>query len=283
MTQNYTHGIKNKLLHYAPVAGIALIIGGVLLLLDLRIHTGWLTVLLPLFLGLMLIIYGLFQREYIWIIVGLILSGLGFALVVLFGPFVDLALRLRIGVSVALVGFSWVIIFFFNRIWRKKSYWGVLLITGIAFAVAFAFIASRLLLLDFIFFISIALGILFLAWGLSKRSLGLIIPGVLTGTIGAGVYYGWGGTAVPGGLQKTGIMLVWFSLGWILITVFSRVIKKKFIWWPLIPGGILLTTGAGLYIGGNPENALGFLGNTGSVGLILIGIYLILLKFGMKN
>ena len=50
-------------------------------------------------------------------------------------------------------------------------------------------------------------------------------------------------------------MLVWFSLGWILITVFLRLLMKKFIWWPLIPGGILAMVGSGLYIGGNPENA----------------------------
>ena len=41
--------------------------------------------------------------------------------------------------------------------------------------------------------------------------------------------------------------------------------------------------GLGLYIGGNPDNALGFVQNTGSIGLILFGVYLILLKYGMKK
>jgi len=41
--------------------------------------------------------------------------------------------------------------------------------------------------------------------------------------------------------------------------------------------------GSGLYIGGNPGNAAGFIQNTGSIGLVLLGIYLILLKFGLKK
>jgi hypothetical protein len=282
MADNNT-GIKSRLLHYAPVAGLALIIGGILLFLDQRIHTGWLTILLPVFIGLMLVIYGLFQREYLWVVTGIIISGLGFALIVLFGPFIEIPTKLRIGIAIALVAFSLMMQFLVDRIWKKRFLWGILIVALVAIAVAFSFISARLGLLDFVFHIALAIGITLLAWGIAAKKLGLIIPAVLVGTIGAGVYYGWSDTTAPGGLQKTGIMLVWFSLGWLLITVFSRVIMKKFIWWSLIPGGILLTTGAGLYIGGNPGNALGFLGNTGSVGLILIGVYLILLKFGMKK
>jgi hypothetical protein len=76
---------------------------------------------------------------------------------------------------------------------------------------------------------------------------------------------------------------MWFALGWILIAVISKIFSRKFTWWPLIPGGGLTMVGAGLYIGGNPDNALGFFQNTGSIGLIMFGVYLILLKYGMKN
>jgi hypothetical protein len=132
-------------------------------------------------------------------------------------------------------------------------------------------------------YLSIPIGLTFVTWGLYRKNIGLVIPGLLISTIAIGVYMGWSGPEQPEGLRGTGTMLVWFSLGWILITVFSRIIKKKFRWWPLIPGGVLLMVGSGLYIGGNPGNTLGFLGNTGSIGLILFGIYLILLKFGMNN
>jgi hypothetical protein len=78
-------------------------------------------------------------------------------------------------------------------------------------------------------------------------------------------------------------MLVIFALGWGLITVFSRFIINKFIWWPLIPGGVLAMVGWGLYIGGNPGNALSFIGNTGSIGLIIFGIYLLLWRTELRK
>jgi len=44
-------------------------------------------------------------------------------------------------------------------------------------------------------------------------------------------------------------MLVGFALGWLLITILSRTITSKFIWWPLIPGGVLAMVGWGIYCG----------------------------------
>jgi hypothetical protein len=41
--------------------------------------------------------------------------------------------------------------------------------------------------------------------------------------------------------------------------------------------------GWGLYIGGNPGNALSFIGNTGSIGLIVFGIYLLLMRRGFHQ
>jgi hypothetical protein len=78
-------------------------------------------------------------------------------------------------------------------------------------------------------------------------------------------------------------MLVWFALGWGLITIASRILTSRFIWWPLIPGGLLAVVGWGLYIGGDPGNALSFIGNTGSIGLIIFGIYLLLLRRSFKD
>jgi hypothetical protein len=41
--------------------------------------------------------------------------------------------------------------------------------------------------------------------------------------------------------------------------------------------------GWGLYIGGDPENATAFIANTGSVGLIIFGLYLLLLRKGIHH
>jgi hypothetical protein len=73
-------------------------------------------------------------------------------------------------------------------------------------------------------------------------------------------------------------MLSWFAFGWALITACARMITHKYIWWPLIPGGILIMVGMGLYIGGDPRNALGFIGNTGSIALMIFGLYLLLMR-----
>jgi hypothetical protein len=87
-------------------------------------------------------------------------------------------------------------------------------------ALGYIFLAERFSLLVFIFFLAVAIGLVFLLWGSFTGKLGLIIPGALLIAIGAGVYYGWSNPDQPGGLQETGIMLVWFALGWLLITVF---------------------------------------------------------------
>jgi len=97
------------------------------------------------------------------------------------------------------------------------------------------------------------------------------------------VYLAWGTGMAPNALSQTGLMLVCIAFGWIMITVFSRKVTDQFIWWPLIPGGIIAMTGWGLYIGGNPGEAASFIGNTGSVGLIVLGMYLLLLRRGIKK
>jgi len=67
------------------------------------------------------------------------------------------------------------------------------------------------------------------------------------------------------------------------VTIFARVQTLKFVWWPLIPGGILAMVGWGLYIGGNPSRAVGFIGNSGSIALLIFGIYILLIRRGIHH
>lgn len=283
MTKVERVDLKDKLLQYAPLTGVILVVSGLLLLLDQRLMTGWISVSIPFAIGIVLSGYGIYKRSIGWIMTGLIVTGLALALVFIISQMLPVETNSRIGYSFLANAITWLLIFF--MVWRfsKRLRWWLLFVVFNCAALSYLFLYSRFALLDFILFISIAIGLVFLLWGSFTGKLGLIIPGALLIASGAGVYFGWSNPEQPGGLQKTGIMLVWFALGWVMITVFSRVMNKRFIWWPLIPGGILLTVGSGLYIGGNPENALGFLGNTGSIGLILVGAYLIFLKFGMKR
>ncbi|HNR01146.1 MAG TPA: hypothetical protein PKK59_01275 [Anaerolineaceae bacterium] len=283
MGQEHITSTREKLVQYAPVAGGILVISGLLLLLDQRLQTRWLSLSIPAFISLALIFFGIYRKQVWWSVVGLILAGLGTALVLFLAPILDLAITIKLGYSLLAQGVAWALIVVFLALSLKKLSWWALLVSAISFALAYVFTSNRKTLLDFVFFLTLAVGIVVLVWGIARKKISLIIPGAIIATTGAGVYFGWSNPESPGGLQKTGVMLVWFAFGWLLITVISRIIDKRFTWWPLIPGGILLMVGSGLYIGGNPQNALGFLGNTGSIGMILIGVYLLFLKFGMKR
>ena len=283
MQQNNNSYPREKLIQYAPVFGGILVISGLLLLLDQHLQTRWLSLAIPAFISLALIFFGIIRKHVWWIVSGLILAGLGTALVLFLAPTLTLDISSRLGYALMGLGAAWLMIFLLLAMTLKKVAWWALLIASISIALAIVFATKRNTLLDFVLFLSLAIGIVFLAWGVTTKKISLIIPGTILGTTGAGVYFGWSNPEAPGSLQKTGIMLVWFAFGWLLITVITRIVNKRFTWWPLIPGGILLMVGSGLYIGGNPENALGFLGNTGSIGMILIGVYLIFLKFGMKR
>jgi len=166
--------------------------------------------------------------------------------------------------------------------WRKHCPLGAYSRRG-DFSVGANFFWGDLSLLSSVLFLSVGFGLVLLLTGIYTRLLGLILAGSLLATTGAGVYFGWNQSAGPNALAQTGIMLAWFSLGWILLTVIYRALFHKFMWWPLIPGGILAMVGWGLYIGGNPGNALSFIGNTGSIGLIVFGIYLLLMRRGFHQ
>lgn len=280
---NNKTNLKNKFYHLAPAIGVILIIGGLLLFIDQKIHTGWIPITLPVVIGVVMLVYGFWSKDNNWNIAGLNVLGLGGIFFLLFQPFLKVEILILLASGLILFALCWAGIFISTKLLLKKNYWWSLFIVLISLAVAIVFILDDLSVIIFTLAISMAIGFVFIVWGLFKKNIGLFIPGLLLITIGIGVYNGWATVGDVNGLRDTGIMLVWFSLGWILITVCSRIFYKTFLWWPLIPGGILAMVGSGLYIGGNPSNALGFLQNTGSIGLVLLGLYLILLKFGLKK
>lgn len=132
-------------------------------------------------------------------------------------------------------------------------------------------------------FPSVGLGILFTLLGIKKKWLGFIIPGSLLSFAGVGVSVPWGWNNPGNALTKTGTMLVCFAFGWLFITLLSRLVWRKTIWWPLIPGGVLAVVGWALFISGDPSRALEFIGNTSSVTLIILGIYLLLLRRSIQK
>lgn len=268
---------------HTPFIGIILIVSGILFLLDRKLNTHWLSLSIPVFISLVLLAAGILSKRRLWLIPGFILFGLGAAAFVVFQKLVFYKTFTLICVATGVFALSWLVLFLALLVIRKSAAWWALFVATISGAVSINFFTERLRLLDFVLTISIAIGVVFLLWGGRKKQIGLMIPGLLITTMGCGVFFAWMDAADSQGLQETGIMLVWFALGWLLITVTSKIFSRNFVWWPLIPGGVLAMVGSGLYIGGNPGNALGFFQNTGSIALILFGIYLILLKYGMKK
>lgn len=269
--------------HTLKTAGFVLICAGLIFALDQTLNTGWLTLIMFPLIGSLGFISGVRQKRKSWMIPGALIGGLGLGGLALLGRMGEAILLFRVGLFLFFFGLGWVIIFMASIwLWRPKAWWA--LIPGLIIVGAgIPFLLNQVNVFEFTFTILTGLGIGLLAWGYFERLFGLVIPGCLLIGIGPGIYYAWAGVTTPNGLTETGIMLVWFALGWGLITIVAKIVLEKFIWWPIIPGGLLAVVGWGLYIGGSPDNALAFIGNTGTIGLIIFGLYLLLLKRSFKG
>lgn len=276
--------------HYTWVAGITLVAIGILLFADQYLKTGWLPLTVVPVLGIFLLYRGIADRRIGPVIPGALMTSLGAGGFLAVSQLFDLPLVARVGVLLGMFALGWAAISLLELVIDRRILWWPLVPGGVVGGLALALVSAPLRITDFVFYPFLGLGLAFLAWGVGTRLIGLIIPGALLVGIGPGIALAWG-DAISGagrlpagaGLSQTGVMLVFFALGWVLITVLSRLVIHKFIWWPLIPGGILAMTGWGLYIGGNPRNALNFISNTGSVGLILLGVYLLIWRSGINK
>jgi hypothetical protein len=267
----------------ALVAGVLFIICGMVLLLDQNLKTGWLSLLLLPAIGLSFLYGGYRTQKYGLIIPGGLLTGLGIGVFIFFTRLLDLGWANRVGFLLLAFGFGWAIVVLATYLLFNHIPWWAVVTGAVIASIGLVFLLTPMRVTDFALYVGCALGLAMLAWGVSRRLFGLIIPGCLLLGIGIGVYAAWSGVAESSTLARIGMMLVVFAMGWGLIVVFSRVINPNFVWWPLIPGGVLAMVGWGLYIGGNPGNALSFIGNTGSIGLIIFGVYLLLLRKGIHR
>lgn len=265
------------------ITGLALIASGLVLLADQYLKTGWLSLLIMPTAGLAFLGFGFIHRRLALIIPGGVLTGLGIGSFLAFSSFFIFALPIRLGLLLLAFALGWGVIALFSAMYSDRVAWWPLIPGSVFAGTGACLLLSPLRVVDFALYIGLALGLMFIAWGANTRLIGLVIPGAIVLSGGLGVYLGWGHGGVINGLSDTGVMLVYFSLGWGLITVFSRFILDKFVWWPLIPGGILAMTGWGLYLGGNPGTALAFISNTGSIGLILLGLYLLVWRRGIRR
>ncbi|NUM47429.1 MAG: hypothetical protein HUU38_22230 [Anaerolineales bacterium] len=117
------------------------------------------------------------------------------------------------------------------------------------------------------------LGLIFLIWGMITRTGGLLIPGGILIGLGAGIYLSE--TLGLEGEQEPGVFMLAFGGGFVLITLLSLVFSNEKHWWALIPGGILATIGAALYMGGAALDILEMIGKFWPVILIVMGVWII--------
>jgi hypothetical protein len=268
---------------YRWMGGAVLIMIGILVFLDQFLHTGWLYLMIFPAIGMILFIWGSLGRTQGLIVSGGILTGLGFGIFLFFSPFIIGYTVVRLGFGLIAFGFGWILIMLASQYFFQRTAWWALIPAAVIISTGACLTYSSLRWVDFVLYLVTSLGVVFLVWGTTTRKIGLIIPGSILCGIGPGIYLGFGKEGAINGLTGTGIMLVYFGIGWVFITLFSVVLSRKFLWWPLIPGGIMAVTGWSLYLGGDPHNAINFISNTGSLGLIIFGVYLLLWRWGINN
>ncbi|NOZ71901.1 MAG: hypothetical protein GXP38_08300 [Chloroflexi bacterium] len=157
---------------------------------------------------------------------------------------------------------------------RKHATAGIILILIGLLILAGEFIQSETIGLLFL----PTLGLIFLAWGLLNRSIGLLIPGGILLGIGLGAFLIDGAGLHLDGVDEGAIFLLAFASGWALITLLSPLTKQGLHWWPLIPGGIIASIGLLLMAGDVGERILSFSNYIWPLALILFGISILLRK-----
>lgn len=121
------------------------------------------------------------------------------------------------------------------------------------------------------------LAVIFLAWGLLARKIGLIIPGGVLAGIGAGAILMQGPFKNIQEPAQGGIFLLAFACGFLLISLLSPFVlpERRLMWWPLIPAFFMAFTGAALFAGPAGLTLLQYLGYGWPVVLVALGIWMI--------
>jgi hypothetical protein len=263
--------------------GLGIIVIGIALILNQYFHTGWLILIILPVISLVVLIFGFRQKTFTLLLPGGILFFLGLGGFLTFYVLQGLGMNFRIGILSVSLGICWLTVTSITALFNQKIAWWAL-IPGLSFiGTGISLIFTHFLWFDAVFWTLLGLGIAFLVWSYGTKNVGLAIPGSLLVAIAPGVFFGWRNFSADRLLIHIGIMLSWFAIGWGLIILFWRVIRIRFIWWPLIPGGVLAVVGWGLYISQNPGNAISFISNTSAIMLIILGIYLLLLRSSLHK
>lgn len=265
------------------IIGITLLLAGAALFFETRLHTGWLYYIPFLILISITIWTGIKAKQKRAVFYGIGFSAI-FLILAIFWKADNLAAQIKLGAAGFVLSLAWALfVIAYRKFENKIPYWAILL-SGVFAGVGGGFIWREAHFVDFVLWVCAGAGLPLLIWGYSERYFGLLIAGSLILTSGLGVYLGWGtSNEQVNSLTRTGVMLITFALGWCSISVLSRRCFEKVAWWALIPAGVLLMSGGGLFIGGSATSSKAFIGNTISIALIVLGIYVLLLRSGFNK
>ena len=276
MEENHTKKLKTRAALFS--SGIVLVLLGSGYLLSNSLNAAWILFFAVIGSGLVFLYFGFTSNSDSLKIAGTLFTGISLGLFILKNSASTKDTLGKIGLGLFVFGLCWVLLaIVLGGVKRSNRLWP-LIPAGIILPISILFILGKTTILHFTLAGCLGLGLSLFLWGLINRWFGMVIPGCILITTGPGIFYAWRTELPTNGLTQTGTMLVWFAVGWVLIALASRFLFSQIIWWPLIPAGVLAFVGWGLALGGNAELAKGIIGNSGSIIVILVGFYLLLLR-----
>ncbi len=265
------------------IIGLGLLITGASIFLENQLQTGWLFYLPPGAAAIYALVLGIRTKNISLQLVGLgLLSGVLILFLTL--SKIKLSDAEKMGASLIIIGVAWLLYLLLAFRLRKNIEYWIGLVAGGFLGLGISFLWRDGQFVDFILWLSIGLGIPMLIWGFAKRYFGLLISGFILLSSGLGISIAWADqNSDINSLTRTGVMLITFALGWGGISVFSKRCLESVAWWPLIPAGVLSMSGWGLFIGGGANASADYIGNTLSLALIVLGVYVLLLRSGFNK
>jgi hypothetical protein len=128
---------------------------------------------------------------------------------------------------------------------------------------------------DFGLLILPAMGVIFLAWGLGARQVGLLVPGGILGGLGIAIVLTENVLTNLDGDAEGGIFVLAIAAGFVLVWLLGTLVLKQTSWWALIPAGIMGFIGAALMIGGAALETLELINYAWPLALIIGGLVIL--------
>jgi hypothetical protein len=281
-SSNIAPSSKNWYRLYQIAAGAGILIIAGMLWMGFLFRIRWLeNAALPT-IGLLFLIVGWITQSFNKLIAGSLLFGIGLG----FAAFLTslyLTMVERVGLFGGFFGVGWLLVVLFSKRIIGKTAWWALIVAALSVGVGVVFSTSSRGLAAGIGVELALLALVLFAWGIVEQKNGLVIAAGNLFGLGLGFMFAWSSFFDASILSKFGVLLLGLAMGWVLIMFSSHFSGDVVLWWAMIPSGVMGIVGWGLYIGGRPFFSIEIIGNIGSIALIAIGLYLLLLRSGMHK